>query len=254
MVWKQSLAAVAVAAALVGAPAVASADVFAVWFAGKGDTFGGTGDVFQTFDNRFGGGAELGVELLFFSLYGEAIAMSKDQFLFTANLGVNVSVGKDVRLTLGAYTGPLFFLFPEQPVEGVDLSALSADQVEALGYDDRAALEAKFDTYLERQQELSRLAVGWNLGRARLDLDARLAPGLYLGLTGQAGYHLLISGEDVAAGAKNAALDRFAADNDLPDEVVAPLRDALGARAIDQKALNGLNYEANLHLRVEFGF
>lgn len=252
--WKKHTLSMLVAAlALCAVPAAASADVLGIWMAAKGNTFGGTGDVFQNFDQPFGGGAELGFELLFFSLYGEAIIMSPDQYLFTANLGINFSVGKHVRLTLGAYTGPLFFLFPEQEVEGVNLSALSDQQVMALGYDDRASLEAEFDQYLEKEKDLSRLAVGWNLGRARMDLDARLAPGVYLGLTGQAGYHLLISGEDVAAGAKNAALEKFAKDNNVPDEAVDPLRDALGAKAVDTKGLNGLNYEANLHLRFELG-
>jgi hypothetical protein len=252
--WKKHTLSVLVAAlALCAVPAAASADVLGIWMAAKGNTFGGSGDVFQNFDKPFGGGAELGFELLFFSLYGEAIIMSPDQYLFTANLGFNFSIGDDVRLTLGAYTGPLFFLFPEQEVEGVDLGALSEQQVMALGYDNRAALEAEFDQYLQQEKDLSRLAVGWNLGRARMDIDAKLAPGVYLGLSGQAGYHLLISGEDVAAGAKNAALEKFAAENDVPDEAVDPLREALGAKPVDPKGLNGINYEANIHLRFELG-
>lgn len=233
----------------------AHAGTLGVWAAGKGSTFGGTGDVFQSFDNNLGGGVEAGIDLFLLSIYGEAISLGTDQYLFSANAGFSFSVGDDIRLTMGVFTGPLFFLFPEQETQGVSFSGLSQEQVSALGFGSRAELEAQFNEYLEAEKDLSRLAVGWNLGRARADVDFKLAPGIYLGVSGQAGYHYLLSGDDVAAGAKNRAIDQFAKENpEVPEDGLKVLRDAVGAEAVDSNELSGLNYEANLHLKIEIGF
>ncbi len=243
--------------ALVGAPSVASADIFTFWASGKANTFGGSGDIFQNFDNRFGGGAELGIELIGIDIFGEAIVMGFDQYLFTANAGFDFTVGDRMRLTMGAFTGPLFFLFPPSAEAGqVDFSTLPSDQQQALEAATGltvAEAEAQFDQFAEQEQDLSRLAVGWNIVRARMDLDVKLVPGVYLGLTGQAGYHMLLSGEAIAAGAKNEALDRFAQENGLPDDVKDAIGDAIGAEPVDRNNLDGFNFEVQLHLKLEFG-
>ena len=254
--WAALIGACAAAAVLTLAPALAHADLFAVWVAGKGNTFNGSGEVFANFDNRFGGGVEAGIEALGIDLWGEAISMGLDQYLFTANLGFDFAVGDDVRLSLGVFTGPLFFLFPESEEVGtVDFSGLPDEQRRVIEqeFGSIEAAESEFNQFAEAEKDLSRVAVGWNLARVRADLDVRLVPGIYLGLTGQAGYHMLLSGEEIAAGAKNEALDSFAQENDLPQEAVDALREALGAEPIDQGNLDGLNFEGHLHLRIEFG-
>jgi hypothetical protein len=254
--WSRIALSLCAVAVLTLSPSLAKADIFSLWIAGKGNTFSGSGDVFQNFDNRFGGGVEAGIEVFGIDLFGEAISMGLDQYLFTANLGFDVSLGDDVKLTLGVFTGPLFFLFPEsEDVGALDFSALSDEErlliEEEFGSLDEA--EAKFNEFSEAEQDLSRLAVGWNLARARVDLDVKLVPGVYLGLTGQAGYHLLLSGQEIASGAKNEALENFASENNLPDEAVEALREVIGAEPIDEDQLDGFNFEGQVHLKIEFG-
>jgi hypothetical protein len=240
----------ALCAACVSAPAVASAEVFSFSVAGKGNTFHGSGDLFQRFDNRFGGGAEVGIEVFFVKLFGEAVILGSQQYLFTANLGFDVGIGKQFRLTLGAFTGPMFFLFPEVEQEPivVDCAELPTEY-----RGDCADIEGQLNEYQEQEENLSRLAVGWNLVRPRIDLDVRLAPGVYFGVGAQGGYHLLLTGEQAAAGAKNEAINKFGDDNDIPDDDLDTIRGAVGAQPVDLKNLNGFNYEVQVHLRVELG-
>ncbi len=256
MTHTQRTASLGLLIALILTPSVASADLFTFWAAGKGNTFNGSGDLFQNFDNRFGGGAEAGIEIVGLDIFGEAVVLGLDQYLFSANLGLDFSVGDDIRLTLGAFTGPLFFLFPEpEEATGATFSGLSAEQQLAIEQQFGSIEEAEeqFNQFSETEKDLSRVAVGYNIVRARADVDVRLAPGIYLGLTGQAGYHLLLSGEEIAAGAKNEAVEGFAKDNNLPDEVTEALRSAVGAEPIDKKNLEGFNLEVQLHLRIELG-
>ena len=256
MRWSKVALGFCAVAALTFAPSMAKADILSLWVAGKGDTFNGSGDVFQNFDNRFGGGVEAGLEVLGIDLYGEAISMGLDQYLFTANLGFDISVGDDIRLTLGVFTGPLFFLFPEsEEVGALDFSALSDDQRLLIEqeFGSLGEAEEQFNEFSDAEKDLSRLAVGWNLARARVDLDIKLVPGVYLGLTGQAGYHMLLSGQEIAAGAKNEALENFASENNLPDEAVDALREVIGAEPVDEGELDGFNFEGQLHLKIEFG-
>lgn len=238
-------------------PSVAHADLATFWVAPKGSTFGGSGDVFRNFDNDYGAGLEAGIELFGLDLYGEAIAMGFDQFLLTANLGLDARFGDDISLTLGVFTGPIFFIFPESDeVDSVDFSVLSGDEQAALEAATGltvAEAQEEFNTFAQQEQDLARLAIGYNVAKARADIDAKLAPGIYLGVTGQVGYHFLLSGEDIAAGAKNEALNSFARENDLPDDVKEAIRDALGAKPVNEDELDGINYEVHLHLRLEFG-
>lgn len=241
----------------VATPSVAHADLATFWLSPKGTSFGGSGDVFRNFDNDYGAGLEAGIELFGVDLYGEAIAMGFDQFLLTANLGLDARFGEDISLTLGVFTGPIFFIFPKsEEVNAIDFSVLSAEEqaaLEAATGVTVAEAQEEFNTFAEQEQDLARLAVGYNVAKARADIDAKLAPGLYLGVTGQVGYHFLLSGEDIAAGAKNEALNKFARDNDLPDDVKEAIREALGAKPVDEDQLDGINYEVHLHLRLEFG-
>jgi hypothetical protein len=118
---------------------------------------------------------------------------------------------------------------------------------------DCADIEVQLNEYQEQEENLSRLAVGWNLVRPRIDLDVRLAPGVYFGVGAQGGYHLLLTGEQAAAGAKNEAINKFGDDNSIPDDDLDTIRDAVGAQPVDLKNLNGFNYEVQVHLRVELG-
>jgi len=237
-----------------GVTQTAHADLATFYIGAKGETFGGTGDVYKGFENRFGGGVEAGFELLGLDLYGEAVSLGLDQYLFTANLGFDFGVGDDIRLQFGAFTGPIFFLFPEpEEVQGVDFSAIPADKLAGTGLNVEE-LEAQFDAQLQQEKDLSRLAVGWNLVRLKIDADFKMAPGFYFGMGGSFGYHVLLSGEEIAAGAKNEALERYRDDHpEIPAELYEEIRKAVGADSVDKGNLDGTNFEVNVHLRIEIG-
>jgi hypothetical protein len=237
------------------APAAARADVARLWVEGRGDVYGGSSDLFTRFDNRIGLGVEAGLELLGLTVFGEGLMLGTDQYLVTGNLGLDAIFGEKARLTIGVYTGPMLMIFPESTATGVDFSTLPAEQQAALESSTGmtvAQAQAEFDGYARQEEDLGRSAFGWNLVRGRVGLDVRLVPGFFLGVAGQLAYHLLISGEDVAAGAKNEAFEKFAAEHDLPPEVAAQLRDAIGAKPVDKDALDGFNYDAHAYLRLEF--
>lgn len=244
-------------------PGVAHADALKFWFAARGNYFSGQSDLFQEFDEPFGGGLEAGLEFLGITLFADATSMIPksgaipDQWLFTGNLGVDLTFGTNLRFHIGAYTGPILFLFPQgDPPAGVDFDRLSPETRQAIEesgqFEDLMAAEDEFNRYSQQEAELSRLAFGWNLGRARLALDYKFGKIFAIGVAGQVGYHYLISGEQAAAGAKNAAIDNFAAQYMLPDQVAQELRSVVGASPVNPDDLNGLNYDATLYFRFEF--
>ena len=51
--------------------------------------------------------------------------------------------------------------------------------------------------------------------------------------------------------AKNEIIDRYVTENGLPAELIDPLRDAVGARPVNTDELNGLNYDANIYIRIQ---
>jgi hypothetical protein len=253
----RNLSVVAVVLTLwLGPTASSRAEGFGLWLAARGDYFSGSSDLFNEYDSPFGGGLELGLQFGGFTTFAEALLLGNDQFLFTLNGGVNFEFGEAARFQIGIYTGPVLFKFPEQEVPSTDLSPLTPSQRDALlqatGFNSLAEAEAEFAVFAEEEKELSSLAFGWNLGRLRLAVDVELIPMLRVGLAAQLGYHLLISGDDVAAGAKNEAIDRYAGDYALPTEVTDAIRDAVGAEPVDRDNLDGFNWDTNLYLRLEF--
>jgi len=245
-------------------PATASADALKLWVAGRGNYFSGQSDLFKEFKEPFGGGLEAGLEFFGITFFTEAMSMIPqtgalpDQWLFTGNLGIDFTFGKTVRFHVGAYTGPMLFLFPEAMTEGgVDFDKLSDETKTALvatgQFDSVQAAEDDFNAkFASAEEDLSKLAFGWNLGRLRMALDVKFAKVIAIGIAGQVGYHYLISGEQAAAGAKNQAIDEFGSQNNLPPNLIDELRMVAGAEPIDTDSLNGLNYDASLYLRFEF--
>ena len=252
------LAGAALSAALLWTAPV-HADILTVWAAAKTDYVSGTGDMYKAFDQSVGFGAEGGVEILGLDLFGEALIMGEEQFLLTANLGIDLSFGDDMRFSVGAFTGPIFFIFPEgEGGGGLNLGGLPADQraaLESATGRTSAQLEEDFNQYADQQGDLERLAVGWNLGRARVNLEYKLIPLVYVGVSGQVAYHYILSGEDVAAGAKNEAINKYTADKitdeQLRAESRAILRNAVGAEEIDTDSLAGMNYHFGVFLKLE---
>lgn len=228
------------------------------WVGLRGDYFAVNSDLLGQTEDDFAGGAELGLDISFFRIYVEALALQTDAYLFTANAGVDFSFGERVALHLGAFTGPMLFLFPDAPAAStVDFGVLSGDEQQALlaagGWASLDAAEAEFDVFSEEESDLNRLGFGWNLLRARAAVDFNVAGPLHLGVAGSFGYHMLLSGEDAAAGAKNEALDQFTDEYGLTTSLRASLADAIGAAPVNQDELDGFNWDANLYLTLYFG-
>jgi hypothetical protein len=232
------------------APSFASADILTVWAAGKGEYLSGTGDVFKKFDSDLGYGVAAGVEVIGIDIWGDALIMGSDQFQFSANLGIDLSFGKDVRVTVGLFTGPMFLVFPEQEVQTLTLSDDVRTVLDSAGLDPDD-LKSKYDKIAEEEAVASRLAAAWNLGRAQLTVEFKLAPMLYLGVGGQVGYHWVLTGEEAAADAKAGVVEDYAKQNGLTPEQTDLVRDSVGAEEIDKDNLDGLNYQAGAFLRLE---
>ena len=245
---------------LVSMSVPAQAKLFSPWVAVKGANTGGNSDLFVYFDGPLAGGLEGGIELLNIDIFGEALLMGSDQYLFTGNLGFDLDLGDTLWLELGLFTGPIFFHFPETEAEtGPDWSLLTDSErmgleaaAQLAGFNDLSALEAEFGMYTQMEEELSKWVFGWNVARVRAGTGVSLFPGFHIGVYAQVGYHILINGEDIAAGAKNQAIDQIAMENMLPEEVTAALRKAVAAKPVDPQKLNGINYNAGLLAKIQF--
>lgn len=241
-------------------PSIARADVLTVWAAVKGVHTGGSSDLFVNLDSPVAAGVEAGVEVLGIDLFGEALLMGTDQYMFTANLGFDFSFGDDLRLDVGAFTGPMLFMFPAQDKPtGLRFDNLTAEEQSnlttlamAAGYASLDDLNSEFSMFSSQEEELGRTAFGWNIVRARVSVEYKLIPLLSIGAVGMAGYHLVITGDEVAAGAKNEAVTKFATENKLPDDATDLLRRAVGAEKVEKDKLNGINYNVGAFVKLEF--
>lgn len=241
----------ALAAGTLAVPLSASADVISVYAAGKADYVNGTGDVYERFEGDVSFGALLGFELLGIDFWGEALLMGQDQYMFTGNIGVDLTFGDDVRFTIGADTGPLVFHFPEQEVSPLIIPDFVREQI---GEGTASMIESEYDKFIELEKEASQWAFGWNLARARLSLEFALVPKvLYLGAGGHVGYHYMINGEEAAADVKSIAIDQLESDYPEAAELGAfdVLRKQVGAKSIDPDNLQGINYNVGAFLKVE---
>jgi hypothetical protein len=231
----------------------ASADMLTFWVAGQGQVLGGTGDAFAHLDAPLGG-AQAGLEVLGVDLWGEAFAAGADQYLFSLNLGGDVSFGDATRFVAGLFTGPVLFQFERRPVEGVDEGALTAQQralIETNVPGGMARITRALAKYEDEEADLRRRAVGWNVARLRLDLERAVAPLLFVGLSGQAGYHFILTGDDAAADIRDQAVDDVAAHYDLPREVRQTIREAVGAHEVEPETLDGFDYSLGAYVKFE---
>ncbi|MCA9527878.1 MAG: hypothetical protein KC549_16440 [Myxococcales bacterium] len=235
---------------LLGAPLSAHADLFGFRLGPKVAFTRGSGDVYKGFDQWLGSGAELGVEILFIDIFADFFFMGNKQYLATANVGFDTTFGDDFRVTVGLYTGPMFYIFPKQEADELDVPLDIRQELESAGVNVDGAIEAYNDAS-EEEAELSRLAFGWNVARLRLEADMKIAPVVYFGLQTTAGFHFIISGEEVAAGAKGNAIEKAALEYRLTAEQKQTLRELVGARDVDVDNLNGVNYSIGLYFRLE---
>lgn len=243
-------------------PKQAHADFFSLWAKPKVDMVSGTGEIFKTFEGQPAAGIELGLELLGISLWGDIEWMNSSQYWASLNGGFDLSVGDTFEVTLGAYGGLIFFNFPNE--NGGSSSGINDSQkgrIENLlnsvpgmpvSYSD---FEETYNDFFADEEKLSDTAVGLN-GRLRLSLEYHLLPLLSLGVQGSLGYHVVITGEEAASGAKSSAIDAFVSTQPLPEsakaEVKTELKDILGAKEIDTDKLGGRNYSTGIFVNFRF--
>lgn len=227
-------------------------DWFEFHLAARTDAVWGNGDMFTRYDSVFGAGVEAGFELFGVDLWADALIQGSGQYLFSANVGVDLDFGREVRFTLGLYTGPIFLLFPKQPVEPLELSPNQRTALQAAGISSSTlnALQKGYNDAAEQEAELNRLAAGWNIFRGRMAVEWFVAPVLALGAHGTLGYHYLLSGEDVAADIKYSAIQDVRRDQGLTAEQAQVLQEAVGAQRVDVENLGGLNFVGGVYLKL----
>lgn len=220
----------------------------------KADSVVGQGDAFGRFSNTFGGGAEAGFEIYGIELYGDALILGSEQYYFTLQVGFDMDFAPvdNVRLSVGAFTGPMFFLFPRQEVESASLTPQQREALLASGFseDTLNSLLKAYDDAADEEADLNRLAVGYNLLRLRLALEYLAAPFAILGVHATGSYHYLISGDDVGADLKYRAIQDVERGRELTPEQSDLLREATGARPLNVDNVGGLNLQAGVYFRL----
>jgi hypothetical protein len=246
----------------VAVPSRAEARMFSFWAEGRGDVFSGSSDLFSQLESPFGGGLEIGFEIIEISLIGELLAMADDWWLYTVHIGVDFDFGEEdsTRFILGLYTGIMIFEFPEIPSE-INFDVLTREEQQRVETricenqprpcDAFQIVEAKLNQYSDLEDTVSGWAFGYNIIRLRFALDYPVAKLFYLGLAAQLGYHLIVTGADFAAEGKNQAIDSYASN--WPPEEREMLRRAVGAEPINVGELDGLNYGIHIYARFEVG-
>ncbi|MCK6574105.1 hypothetical protein L6V77_23745 [Myxococcota bacterium] len=245
----------AVALALVCAPA-ARAEVFDAWIAGTATSLGATGSTFTAFDGPLYGAAG-GFEIFGVDLFGEAMAMGREDYLFALNIGFDLTwdvwQGK-TRLVTGLFTGPVYFHTARTAVTTLDASTLTTEQralVESAVPGGIERVTQEVAAYAESEATLRQSAVGWNVARLRVDLEHPLVPMLYAGVGGQLGYHFILTGADAAAEARRQAIDDLAAQYGISEADTAELTEAVGGRELTVDNLDGLHWTLGAYVKFE---
>ena len=237
-------------------PTIASADLASVWLAGKGARIQGTGNVFDNIDPGLAFGVEAGVEVLNLELMAEAFILGDDQYMFTGNFGMDFSIELGVRLSIGGYLGVILFKMPEPESKGLSLPSDLRANLENAQSGLAATIEDGFSSqYGEQANALGQWAMGVG-PRVRIQLDKSIVPMVFIGVEASMGYHYMLSGDDVVGEAKNKAIDQTIAEANKDIEVINEdlgnqLRDAVGAKSIDAKDLNGTNYNFGVFLKID---
>ena len=234
-------------------PSVASADILTVSAAAKGLTTGGTGYLAEKWDAPLGAGAELGVELFGLDILGEAYLFGADQYQFSGNLGIDFDLGgDDIRVTPGIFGGALIYVLPEPSTpSGFDPSTLPPDVQSTIGVDNLAKISTEYQSIAKKEEAANRTLTALT-ARARLTIEYKLLPLIYLGAEGDAGLHYLVSGEAASTNAKKKMIRQQKAENpDVPAAAYDSLGDAIGANKSTDINRTGMNFSAGVFVKVE---
>ncbi len=232
------------------------AEVFDAWVAGTATSLGATGSTFAAFDEPLYGAAG-GFEIFGVDLFGEAMAMGGEDYLFALNIGFDLTwdvwQGK-TRLVTGLFTGPVYFHTSRTEITTLDASTLTTEQralVESAVPGGIERVTQEVAAYAESEATLRQSAVGWNVARLRVDLEHPVVPMLYAGVGGQLGYHFILTGADAAAEARRQAVDDLAAQYGISEADTAELTEAVGGRELTVDNLDGLHWTLGAYVKFE---
>ena len=247
---KQRINIILALVAMMATPLVAHADLISVWVAGKYSGIQGTGNVFDSVDGSSAPGIEAGIELLNIDLMGEAYFLGNEQYMLTGNLGMDFSIDLGARLTVGGYLTAFIFKTPD--VESQSFM-IEGDLRSRIGESLANTIESAYeDEFSSQADELSQWAAGVG-PRVRVQLDYALFPTFYIGVEGSAGYHYMLSGDDVASEGKSRAIDALIADEPMLEPFEGELKEAAGAKSVDTADLSGTNYQFGIYLKLDLG-
>jgi hypothetical protein len=114
-----------------------------------------------------------------------------------------------------------------------------------------ARVNTEIENYADQEAQLRESALGWNVARLRVDLEQRVVPMLYVGVGGQLGYHLILTGDDAAAEARRQALDDLATRYGIAQADRDTLAEAFGARELTVGSLDGLGWSVGAYVKFE---
>jgi hypothetical protein len=246
-VFKKSLVALL---GILSFTSIAHADIFGIYLRPKIDYIGGTGDVFKKFTPAPSTGLEAGIELLGLTIFADGYWMGQDQFLSSGNIGFDFAFGEKIQLKLGVYANATLFKFPKEESKGISFTSEETQTLQGYGVD-LNSFEQKFNQANEQEAQISNLALGVG-GKGRASLAYSILPLVSVGVQGSFGYHVLLTGEEVAGEAKSRALDAVAKTQNLPNQAVSFLKEKLNAKNIDTQNLKGINYSMGLFLNIGF--
>lgn len=238
-------------ALLVTLPAAARADLLTVSAAGKLLTTGGTGYLDEKWEGPFGYGVEAGVEVLGIDLLGEAYMFDTDQYMFSGNIGFDTDFGDDFRITPGIYGGAILYYLPE-PTDpsGLNLDTLPPEVKDEIGQDNLDRINEEYRDIAQDEEAANRLLTALS-ARARLTVEYKVMPLLFIGVEGDLGVHYLVSGSDATTKAKRDMIAGEKEKNPGKEEAYDALGDAIGAGDSTEIDRTGLNYSAGLFVKLE---
>ncbi len=244
-----ALATTATTFALVGA---AQADILTVSAAAKLETTGSAGYLGDAFDGGLGYGLQADLELIGIDVQAEALMFGNGQFAISPRLGFDMDFGEDIRITPGVFAGmTMYYLKKPSTPGGLDVSALPADVKSQFPAGMLDTIQTEYASKAKAFETADRTLWALN-AKARLTVEYKLIPLLYLGIEGDAGPHYLLSGSAATTKAKKTVLDAQQAKNpNVPTNAFQQLGDAIGANKSTSIDHGGIDWSAGAFIKLE---
>ncbi len=177
--------------------------------------FGGDGELFDRIDSSMGYGLELYFNISPVSLLAEGLFLKNDRYRVDLHLGKEIVFGGDQRLSIGLFSGFLALIDQERESD---------------------------------KETTDRIGLAWNLVRARIAFEVFLFDQFSIAAEASAGYHIKISGKDVAEVVQHNLDDT---DSEEPDSetFLQQFQSDMNDKAQDSDDSGHLNFTAGISLR-----